>query len=733
MIPSVECREIPELVEFDLLDSDNKVINIKRFGEPADIYKENVSLLLDGNDLTDKTGKTITHTGVRVDTSVKKYGSGSLKFNSKQLLILSTDFTFGSNDLTIEGWFNFASLPSDFMLFDAGGYLTANGVSIEYFNNKLLMNYNNNQWIFSNNSLIINTWYHIAVTRNNNTIYLYLDGIKIAQVVMTQSFDSDNKISLGCAKDLRWPMNGYIDDFRITKGIARYTANFTPPNELSYVININEHEQVYRIHPVIKIQETTTTPKFYLGSKYQRNIMEVLTPALKTKRTIYNLKDMYLVDDICINTLEKINILLETDQMIKFTERLYNFTPLREKLNAELILEYLSTPVSGSSNSDIASTLKTSLIEDYHFTQEEIDNLNDNLNTFKSRARIALATPTIDNDKFRFNLPKTFIDGNRSKTEKKNLLVFGTDAGFNKFNLAGYSTPYSNISKRDPSEVLDFNTLTTGLNIVNINPILPNVTKLCFNDSLTELTGKIVTQSGCTLSTTKTKFNPKSIYINNGNMSVPAGTEMFLGTEDFTIETMVNLSSISDQPLLCIGQNQEQLCFLMYVISNGSILFRAGGGGWWWEFSSDRYTTAGMVTINTWNHLCVQRKNGILTIFVNGVVGFSGAWTFNIPNGKTFYIGSYVGGSNITAYFDYIRLNKGYAVYPTTGFNPIPLTENTQPFKDILTKYKQQIPFTYIPLSTDPANTNNEPVFENLTDITGFNHSDIVIDIPNVL
>ena len=62
-----------------------------------------------------------------------------------------------------------------------------------------------------------------------------------------------------------------------------------------------------------------------------------------------------------------------------------------------------------------------------------------------------------------------------------------------------------------------------------------------------------------------------------------------------------------------------------------------------------------------------------------------------------------------------------------------PLIALSDGFKDILTNYKQQIPFTYIPLSTDIKDINDKPVFETLTNITGFYKSEIIIDIPNVL
>ena len=520
------------------------------------------------------------------------------------------------------------------------------------------------------------------------------------------------------------------------------------------VINIKKIEapgfpdltkQGYRIYPVIKIPETTTTPKYYLGSKYQRNIMDVLAPALKSKRTIFNLKDMYLVDDLCIQTLKKINILLENNQMIKFSERLYNLatplTPLKEKLNADLILEYLSTPVSGSYSNDLEVTLKTSLLEDYNFTQEEIDNLNDNLNTFKSRARIALATPTIDNDKFRFDLPNTFIDGNRSKTEKKNLLVFGTDAGFNKFGLSGYSEPYSNISKRDTSEVLDLDDLTTGLTTLS---------SLNYNETISHVTVNIpiifakTTDTGVTDISSNVQKAPgllsdvdangiRGIYSNINADSYSAANNFNFGTGDFTIEIDLKSTISQENYFFSIGQYRSACNLGIFFKSDNSLLFRAGTNSWGWDLSGERSTPAGSILPGVYYHVVFQRTNGVLDIYIDGVKIHTSAWVYNIGATGNIWFGSYFGTGGHTNY----RFNN-FEVYKrakyTGNFNSKTRYGLSDEFKSILTNYKQQIPFTYIPLSTDIDDINIKPVFDNLTDITGFyKNNEIIIDIPNTL
>jgi hypothetical protein len=75
-----------------------------------------------------------------------------------------------------------------------------------------------------------NAWYHVAVSRASGTTRLFVNG-----VVGTNTYSDSNNYVINApyigrksdANDGYW--KGYMSDFRVTKGIARYTATFTPP------------------------------------------------------------------------------------------------------------------------------------------------------------------------------------------------------------------------------------------------------------------------------------------------------------------------------------------------------------------------------------------------------------------------------------------------------------------------------------------------------------------------
>ena len=147
----------------------------------------------------------------------------------------------GSGDFTIEGWFNHSAFTSDANPADlfqigvasnsyAGIRLTVNS-SGKLF---LLLSSNGSSWVTNvdniGTAMSTGTWYHIALVKSGSTFTVYLDGT--SQTAITQSatlYESNrNLIGFNNFSTARY-FNGYIDDFRITKGIARYTSDFTPP------------------------------------------------------------------------------------------------------------------------------------------------------------------------------------------------------------------------------------------------------------------------------------------------------------------------------------------------------------------------------------------------------------------------------------------------------------------------------------------------------------------------
>lgn len=76
-----------------------------------------------------------------------------------------------------------------------------------------------------------NVWQHVAACRSNGTTRVFLDGVQVGENLTDTADYSQSVMYVG-----EWPTdlgvvpyNGYIDEARITKGVARYTSSFTVP------------------------------------------------------------------------------------------------------------------------------------------------------------------------------------------------------------------------------------------------------------------------------------------------------------------------------------------------------------------------------------------------------------------------------------------------------------------------------------------------------------------------
>lgn len=194
----------------------------------------------------DDGARTVTFGGTaQLDTAQKKFGASSLLLdgNSDYVTIPdSDDWDFGEGDFTIDFWIRYASSTEGQVVI--GQYVDAN-------NRWYLMKddaTHKHKWIFvwivggvakaaytatSNWSPSDDTWYHIAFVRNGSNAYLFIDGVSTALTTLT-TFGTLSSIGASALIIGRYGagtlyVNGWIDELRVCKGVARWTANFTPP------------------------------------------------------------------------------------------------------------------------------------------------------------------------------------------------------------------------------------------------------------------------------------------------------------------------------------------------------------------------------------------------------------------------------------------------------------------------------------------------------------------------
>jgi hypothetical protein len=82
--------------------------------------------------------------------------------------------------------------------------------------------------ILSNATVPINTWHHYAIVRSGTTFKLYLDGVAQTQTI-TSSIDLPAQVGIMQIGNAGGNYNGLVTNFRIVKGTAVYTSDFTVP------------------------------------------------------------------------------------------------------------------------------------------------------------------------------------------------------------------------------------------------------------------------------------------------------------------------------------------------------------------------------------------------------------------------------------------------------------------------------------------------------------------------
>jgi len=198
------------------LSSTNATLHVKGTGANIIDKSQTNTLTLVGNTTASTTRAKYTTSSIYMDgTGYVELPAGSINIS-------------GSQDYTIEGWINFNSIGGDQGIF----HVNWPGNNLE-----LIMAYWNGWTTYINGSLAqdtsvtptTNQWYHIAVSRESGTVRVFLDGNIIRTVNSDTTAMENMGLVIGGYVSTSYLSDAYFEDWRVTTGLARYTANFTPP------------------------------------------------------------------------------------------------------------------------------------------------------------------------------------------------------------------------------------------------------------------------------------------------------------------------------------------------------------------------------------------------------------------------------------------------------------------------------------------------------------------------
>jgi hypothetical protein len=230
----------------------------------VDPHYDSVTLLMSGQGANSSTyyqdNSIHTHAlsliggGVTVSTAQKKWGTSSI-YNSNtggantnfiQAPAGDAYWGFGSDDFTIDAWVRPTVINADFSTFFDSGRTSSPFYSVRFgMKNSGVLGFNASNtgttWtstLTGTTVMAINTWYHVAAVRSGDTLYAFLDGVLEGSTSFTGSvyYDATSTPSLLYANS--WSdtqFTGYCNDLRVTKGVARWTENFTMPTTVTWL------------------------------------------------------------------------------------------------------------------------------------------------------------------------------------------------------------------------------------------------------------------------------------------------------------------------------------------------------------------------------------------------------------------------------------------------------------------------------------------------------------------
>jgi hypothetical protein len=217
-----------------------------------------VSLLLPMNGsnnsttFTDSSSNAFTPTvygNAKISTAQSKFGGASGLFDGNGDYFRYADnaaFQLGTGAFTVEAWVYVVSQANTYPTFLGSGVssFTTGAVYFSTWGDSNPTPANRKKFGFgtfasggilvSTTSLATGQWYHIAVTRTGTTVRLFIDGTLEATATNSESINlSASGLIVGACgwSNTTDAFNGYVDDLRITKGVARYTASFTVPSQ----------------------------------------------------------------------------------------------------------------------------------------------------------------------------------------------------------------------------------------------------------------------------------------------------------------------------------------------------------------------------------------------------------------------------------------------------------------------------------------------------------------------
>ena len=727
----------------------NRLPNVRNSENDADPHWSGVvsSLHFNGSNgsttFTDVKGKTWTRNGTttEISTTQSRFGGSSLSISPTNNVAggLSTpttsDWDFGLQDFTFEMWAYNTSWTNgagnqQFLMSrynGNGGPYLMQVLSNGQF--QCLASNSTSSWIVncSGGTFPLNQWNPLAFCRSGPNFMAYINGVRVGLVSNNISLVVDTEaIWLGSTRlnnVLQW--GGYIDDFRVTKGICRYPENFQPPAKQNVDFGYTPTNDFVSY-------VTSTSPQghsalgIYDGSNYFYNDA-TSTYSSNIQRITVNADGDLLTNAGGSTSAGPIAGRGRFVAMPNYPDIAADGTshPIRVQGIGSTAPESLSyaiavRPITGAVNAQICSfnTYYASSWAAFPMALWWFDTGRVSLqlsigNDYSSDTTITTPVGAVPVGKWSYitvrydtvsggNGPVYLYVNNVKYTGTRTAVFPAYSGGFAIgspwYHYQGGKSPtpvyfYGEMAEftywsSSPTTVTDsvadtlYTRFRSNVGPQNMpphrDPYLANVAGLFHFDGTNGATTfvdsgpnalEMVRVGTSTISTAQSQFGGSSYLSATASCAKVTTIEpdFLFGSGDFTVEAYVYVTGGSGERVVCgVWETGGNLSWIMTVNSSQQLAFYYSTDGVTGVFTN--FTTGYTVPTNTWTHVAASRIGSTLVLSIGGVVRYTNAsfsGTFANILTRPFTIGGQPdsGTAAFTGYIDEVRITKGVGRY----------------------------------------------------------------------
>lgn len=640
------------------------------FTVPPDVFFYKNILMLSGQgsnnaenstfvDSSNNSNLTITRNGNATQGSFTPYGNKwSYYFDGNGDYVSTTSFStlaLGSGDFTTECWIYPVSSPAQNIIFDmrTSDAAGANTPILYLASNVLRWRYNGTNYLVGNTSPTLNDWSHVAVSKSGSTISMYLNGALVSSNTDTTTYTS-GLFQIGKAWDANH-FTGYISNFRIVKGNAVYTGNFTvPTGPLTAVANT----QLLTCHS---------------GMLYDASPNNLtMTKAGDTKAIKYY---PFANTDGYSTSNNSGSIYFDG------TGDYLGVTGLTALGTGDFTIDGWVYATGAVTNRGVYQLSTAAVTTTLGLSLAYYTNGNGWQITYGSGSSFtitSLGIPTLG-VWYHFAMSRqsgtlrTFINGvlgdSRADTTNYTGTVLAVGGYYSTSQLLIGYTSDVRVVKGSALYTSTFTPPTTPSTVVANTSILLSGTNGGIIDY--SMKNNIETVGNAIISTTSYKYGSSSIYFDGTGDYLKASNPVPIGTADFTIEFWFNASRTATyQGIVDFRPDATDGLYPCVLLNNSNVAF--------WISAAARLTAA--FSTNTWYHVAICRTNGVSKIYLNGVASATTYTDTNnyIARTTAYTIGALNTGSNgLQGYLQDLRITYGKARY-TSDFTPPDSVLSTQ-------------------------------------------------------